>query len=478
MLTNETGRLIPDLPDSHRAAFEKLHGALVGHDLAGRRIPGREARQLFDEAVLALRPVLDHASAEQRAYLARRRTKLFRAEADDRVENSLILDKKIVEIPDDQHPREQAAVFRLALPKLIETLQIANEQLLRLDHEHLEEAIEHLEKGGHANGIARLAMLHSVLGMADGWLTLKDEELQHKLGEVQHVLPGVTNFAELVKAIVEIGISAVSLTASLAAAIAKITGDAALSSAAMGVASETGHLLGNVVAGIEVVHGIFVLLDPAATRAEKERAAFGVASGGAFFAGKRIGGAAMGAAASFAVVATYVELKIAAYLYWQGALGINSVLMTQAFEYMQQQGASMARVAGRVTRAGLLLEQEHDAHKADSLAKSQSENAAMLATIMDDFLQHCLPSGKDMGFGSSDPAAWPGNSQILAEAFGPLQSLRGIKSGPALVAAAGAVLEKITWCLQHAGEIEVTATHHGHLPEVEKAIQAAQGQKE
>src|ERR1700694_6140390 len=127
-----------------------------------------------------------------------------------------------------------------------------------------------------------------------------------------------------------------------------------------GGAAEAGHLLGNVVAGIEIVHGIFVLLDPKSTHAQKERATLGVLSGGAWSVGKRIGGAVVGAAASVAVVATYLELKLAAYLYVQGAMGITTFLMREVFEYMQQYGSSMARAAERVASGGLLLPEEHD----------------------------------------------------------------------------------------------------------------------
>lgn len=477
VLNNETNRLIPDVTDRYKAAFEKLYQALVGHDLAHKKIFGRERREIFDEAVLALRPVLAHATGAQRDLLQSKRAVLLRAEAVDRVDNALVIDKKLVEIPDERYPREQAAVIRPYLPKLVQTMQVANEQFLRLGHEQMEEALEHLTKGGHADILARLATLQGLLGLADGWLSLTDEELQHQLSHIQGDLPGVTTFGELVKAIVEIGIGSVSLTATLAAAIAKVTGEAVMASAAMAVAGQAGHLLGNVVAGIEIVQGVLALLDPTATHAQKERAAVGVASGGAWFAGKRIGGAATGAAASVAVVATYLELKAAAYLYWQGALGVTTLVMREAFEYMRQYGASMARAAENLARAGLLLHEEQNPLKAAPLAEIEAESTRMLATAVDDFLQHCLSSGKDMGVGSSDPAGEPGNYEILVEAFAPLQPLRGVTSGLALAAAATAVIEKITWLLAHASEIVVaSAKGHKRLHDVEEeTAKAAQG---
>jgi hypothetical protein len=48
--------------------------------------------------------VLAYASEDERATLRRRRAKLLEAEAEDRVEQSVVFDKRIVEIPDDGIP--------------------------------------------------------------------------------------------------------------------------------------------------------------------------------------------------------------------------------------------------------------------------------------------------------------------------------------------------------------------------------------
>lgn len=132
VIYNESSRLIPDLTDRYRGAFEKLFGGIAGHDLSRRKIAGRERREIFDEAVLALREVLAYASEEQRGALRHKRTALLETEAADRVESSIIIDKKIVEIPDDRHADEQAKVIQEILLKLDKTLQLANEQLHRL----------------------------------------------------------------------------------------------------------------------------------------------------------------------------------------------------------------------------------------------------------------------------------------------------------------------------------------------------------
>ena len=214
------------------------------------------------------------------------------------------------------------------------------------------------------------------------------------------------------------------------------------------------------------MHGIFVLLDSNATHAQKEDAVAGIASGGAWFIGRAIGGAAVGGPASVAVAASYLLLKVSMVLYWQGALGINALLMRETFEYLRDVGTSLARVSGRVERAGMLLQGEKDPIKAAPLRDVHADNEKMLATILDDVLAHCTPGGaKDMGWGGSSATA-PGNVQMLSEAFAPLLRYRSVKSGPELRAGVAAVVQRIAWCLVHAREIEIASTKHKHLSDI------------
>ena len=342
-------------------------------------------------------------------------------------------------------------------------------ELEKSPHQHeLEQLLDRLEKDARPGQrtVERLGVLIAFLGTVDGWMTLTDDELREHLTEIHGVLPTVSSFAELVKAVTEIGIGTVSLTAAFASGIAKLAGDEALAAQAMSVAGQAGGLLGNVVAGIEIVHGIFVLLDSNATHAQKEDAVAGIASGGAWFIGRAIGGAAVGGPASVAIAASYLLLKVSAVLYWQGALGINALLMRETFEYLRDVGTSLARVSGRVERAGMLLQGEKDPIKAGPLRDVHADNEKMLTSILDDFLAHCTPGGaKDMGWGGSLATA-PGNVQMLSEAFAPLLRYRTVKSGPELLAGAAAVVQRIAWCLVHAREIEIASTQHKHLSDI------------
>jgi hypothetical protein len=452
ILDYHTARLASGMP-----SFEKLYMALEGTNLSGKRIADRDRREMFDQAILELKHVIEFATEEQKAYLQRKRIELFKKEASDRVDSTLTIKGKVVEMPGDLHPREQAAVFHQYLPTLRETIQIANEQILRLGSEQLEHVLEHIAEhgSGKAGILGKLAALNGLLGLADGWLTLSDGEFQKELSRVQGFFPTVTTYSELVKAVVEVGIGAVSLTASLAAGIAKLAGDAALTESAMGVAAKSGELLGNVVAGIEIVHGLFVLLDPKSTSQQKEKAAFGVASGGAWFIG--------GGPASFAVLATYVGAKIAAHLYWEGATGLTSGLMSQMWEWIKQKGSDIATYSEHVANANSLLAEEKDPTKAKYLAEEAAISTEFLAMHINDFLQHSLSTGKDMGWKGDMAIVSPGNVPVMVEAFAPLQHFRGVKSGPELLVAATQILNMITWCLRHVQAIEESGIRHKDL---------------
>jgi hypothetical protein len=230
MMSGYGGRLInePNVPEKYRPALRKLnHSIGTGKD-----------RTEFDGAVLGLRDVIDHASPAVHTWLAESRSKLFKGEARGRIENSLTVDGKVIEIPDDKHPREQGELLRSQLPRFIETMKIANEQLVRYSHQ-----LDHMlgEHGGHGGALGKLAVMQNLLFLADGWLKLTDEELAHELSHIRGFFPTVSTYSELLLAIVEVGGSSIALTATLASGIAKLAGDAALSASAAEVASSVGH---------------------------------------------------------------------------------------------------------------------------------------------------------------------------------------------------------------------------------------------
>jgi hypothetical protein len=137
------------------------------------------------------------------------------------------IDNKTVEIPDDEHPREQAELLKSQLPKLIDTISQINELAIRLGHDPIHHAAKEMfeGEGHHAKGFGKwagnLVELQNVLVFAQGVLTLTDKEFQHELHHFSGVFAGIANYTELVQAGVEITGGAVALTGSFAAAIAK-----------------------------------------------------------------------------------------------------------------------------------------------------------------------------------------------------------------------------------------------------------------
>lgn len=486
VLVYEDKSAIGDPRSPRQAALAKLFAAVTGRDLQRRKVGGRERRESLDEAVLGLRDVVEAAPERDRATLRALREKLFGEEAGERIEQAVVVEGKVIETSDERHPEEEAEALHELLPKLVQSLSLANEQLHRLSeanaqqyeeaihaiehspqYEQLEAFLETIEKDFHRpeTVVHTIGVLQALLGTIDGWLTLNEKEFQEHLHEVK--LSGVASFVELVKVSVELGVGSASLTALLAGGLMKATGEAEWAASAFGVAGKLGGALANAVAAVEIVHGILVLFDPHASRAEKESAAVGVATGTAWFVGRRIGGAAVGGPASIAILGGYYFFKYSAVLYWEGALAVNTLLMNQTFQYMKDHGEHFARVGDEAARASLLLEKEHDPLKAKPLAQALASYESMLAVGLADFLDHARPGGaKDMGWGGGNVTA-PGNLAILAEAFAPLQRYRGVRSGPQLAEAVGHVLVRIAWALQNAQEIITSSTRpHDDLSDV------------
>jgi hypothetical protein len=488
VLVYEDKSAIGDPRSPRQAALAKLFAAVTGRDLQGRKVGGRESRESLDEAVLGLRDVVEAAPERDRATLRALREKLFGEEAGERIEQAVVVEGKVIETSDERHPEEEAEALHELLLKLVKSLSLANEQLHRLSeanvqlweeaihaiehspqYEKVEAFLETIEKDFHRaeTVVHTIGVLQALLGTIDGLLTLNKKEFKEHLNEVPGKLSGVASFVELVKVGVELGVGSASLVALIAGGLMKVEGEAEWAASAFEVAGELGGALANAVAAVEIVHGILVLFDPHASRAEKESAAVGVATGTAWFVGRRIGGAMVGGPASIAILGGYYFFKYSVALYWEGALAVNTLWMNQTFQYMKDYGEHFARVGDEAARASLLLEKEHDPLKAKPLAQALASSESMLAVGLADFLDHARPGGaKDMGWVAGDVTA-PGNVPILAETFAPLQRYRGVKSGSQLPEAVGHVLVRIAWALQNAQEIITSSTRpHDDLSDV------------
>jgi hypothetical protein len=318
--------------------------------------------------------------------------------------------------------------------------------------------------------------------------------LLHELAEPHDIFGRVASYAEFVKAATEIAWGTVGVTASFAWGIAKATelsyaargltaaqtGDvlAAMNAAvgaqdaakyaaqASGLARTSGLLLANVVAGIEIVYGLALLFDPHSKDLQRIEGLKHIGMGVAWFGGSYLGGVAMtagqsgvgiggtlsagaavGAAASLGVLYLYFALQIVIEGTWL-RLGIVAGWMTLAFQTMGEAAQRIGADGKELAKAGILAATERDPAQKEALGRVEKAKAAILGSSVDHFLEKCEPTPYDQG------AAYnPGAHKNLREAFEPLLGLQGATSPEDATKAAIAVLEKVKWCFEHAGEL-------------------------
>ena len=485
VVQNETSRMIGEAPVQYQAALWCLLSAATGHS-NGKPLSGKDRLSMLDVAMDGLRPVIDDYRSDSQgaewletnllSYTKDLHDQARFVEARDRVDNSVRVGKgEVVELPDADHPRERGAVLHEEIPKLVETMGLVNEQVIRLAHDgihHQAEALMEEKPGAKAFGAGSLVELQNALTLASGLLTLNDSELQERLGSLQGTgfFHHVANYSELVGAIVGVTSGAIGVTASYSAIIAKMAGDQMLVQSATGLARATGLAFGNVISGIEIVHGIAVLLDPHASSEEKVEGAVGASSGAAWVVGSRAGGAAVGFAASLAVLAGYEELKLAANMYWDADLGITSGFMRLAFETIQTDGADIASMADKLAKAGILRASEQDPEKAAALTRVEAVLAQQLGELVDSFIDDCQPRGFEAGV-----AAYPGEYTILREAFAPVAKYKGARTPEMATEAANVALDRIRWSLTHAGDLIVASAKEQHLSDLQEEESGKQG---
>lgn len=481
IVQHERRKLIAGTPPRFHAALELLYAAVCGrkgYDL----MPGEEQVQDLDAAIVLLEPALsvfrkDHEDAVWLAeqlmqHVTAKRSSARYLRAMDRVDNAMRIDGKLVEIPSDNEPQKQAAVLRQQIHKLAPKMLEINEQVLRANEHGIEKEAETLLEGkdkGHKLTAGSLVQLQATLWLVDGFLTLSDEEFQHELKHVQGVFNGVATYSELVKVATELLGTSLVTTASFAGVLAKLAGDSSSAALCAGVARSAGMAFGKVIAGVEIVHGIFVLADPHASAQKKMDAAAGVASGSAWFAGLQAGGAATGFAASTAIILGYAELKYAAHLYWQASLGLTNLFMRRTLETLQREGASIARAADRVAKVREIIETETDAQNASDLQRVHENLVKDLAHTIDYFLDDAAPHAFESGV-AQYPGVWP----IFLELFAPLKKYRHAKNESTAVEGAAEILKKITWALAHAGEIATASARQKHLNDLEHDLEKKQ----
>ncbi len=467
--------MISSAPPMLQAALRSLFFAVDGK--RGAESLGGAARvDALETAMRALRPAIDMLSREDPKwleeeldqYVDRLRADIRYIEARDRVENSVrIGEKALIEMPDDQHPHEQGALLHRELQKLIPTMAAINEQVIRGTHHEIHHEAQALYAGQHEAefGPGTLVHLQNVLVLADGWLTLTDNELKKRIGEVHGVLPTVNTYLELVKGVTELSAGALGVTAAYAGAIAKLAGNAELFAATSGLAKMSGLKFAHAIAWLELVHGTLTAFDSSAARQERIDGAVEAGSSAIWLGSKFVGKVAVGTAATSALMLGYTELKLVAALYWEGALGISATLFGPALRTLRLDGDSIARHADEQAKVGLLIAEERDPEKNSALKRVELTIASDLGQAVDELIDDCGKHGFESGV-----ARYPGNWEILREAFAPVMQHKGARTPAAAQAAGKIALERMVWVFAHAGELVVASTKGVHLSDVEAQV--------
>ncbi len=520
---------VESAPQRFKSALEQLYYAKTGVR-GNRSVPGAERLDLFEAAMAALRPAMatleedpdqkTWLDSQVTPYAERLRQNLNYAKAQERVENAAIgPGNQVMEMPGAADARGQAAVLHAQIPTLVQTLGRLNEQLVRFGHEDVHHALHHWEKAREAQDKVQaaeragtlenlpnaeelireaektqippqvkkgwgdtglLVELQSILLLADGMLTLSDEELAKELSHPKGVFQGISSYAEFVKGVIEIIGGTIGVAGTLGWVIARVAttlGGAAASdleyaAQSMALSRGVGLALANIVAAIEVVHGVAVLLDSHASAEKKVEAVRDIGVGGAWLAGSVLekagvaGAGTVGMAVSISILATYYEIEIMADLYGSALTGIVGGWMSLAFQTMAEDGRRIAADGKELAKAGMLLAAEKDPAQSIALGRVVAENARRLGSTVDYFLEKCEPAGYGPG-----AAYKPGAFTNLRREFAPLLKLQGRTAPDEVAPATLAVLKKIQWCLEHAAELVREAVG------LEPAAAAAEGEE-
>jgi len=182
---------------------------------------------------------------------------------------------------------DHAASHRLGLPHEHRHVKVGGEKVEQL------ESVNSVDKHDFATA-ATLSSMQSTLTFFDGVFRLTGPELVEtakKNPTVFGVHMGTAmTIGTIVRAATEVAVGCVGMVSSIAWLAAKATGDAAAATKAQALTVGTVARFGQIFAAVQVVHGIFLMIEDGADLEQKVEGASEVASGGGFLAGTAITG--------------------------------------------------------------------------------------------------------------------------------------------------------------------------------------------
>ena len=479
ILKEQRAQLIAGAPPGAQIGLTELHVA-VSSKRNGKPIDGAARRVAFDTAMLLVEPKIEQYRKELEdpewlsdnvtERLARLRDQVMFTEAAHRTKSAVrIGDNHIYE--DSSNPKETALALRAELPRVIATLKLTNDLLLR-DHEIEEAALRRLagDPNKPAAKINSIAELMGVLNFADGLLTLTDDEFAKRLDSTRGYMPTVSAVGDVVKAMVQLFGGAAAVSTYVASRFARLRGNVKLADTLLSYSHLTTTKVGDLISVIEAVYGILQLCHPDSTWGQRLNGAVTAATGiGAVI---EIGAEGTAGTVAAAAAGGWELYKWAVETFYSASLGITSGLMEAPLTKLAAHGSAIAQLMSEAINSHLLRQKETEPEKQAALRNVHSVRVSQLQQRVDYLISDTLASGEVRGM-----AKHPGAHKILNEAFAPLRPFRGKMEEQLVMQAAKLALERVQFIVLHAPDIRIAAAEGKGWSDAAKGIEAKQNKK-
>jgi len=393
---------------------------------------------------------LDEEVREPIARIRKAKHKAIKTEQTDTAENRVTLTD-----PGEDRPHERAILVRdaIGIVKLdIESIVRMGEHDIHEDAEALWNAVPDEQKRTFARwGVGNLVDIQTPLLAFDGLLKLSDEAFLEEVKNADEPFKKLATYTELVSAALEFVGGCAATGATLAGHFIRLIDDPAKADVVLGFARLGTLKLSNVLTVVELVHGLFTLLDSTATRDEKINAGVDIGISSAWLYGApELGAALVGAKMALAF------LSLAG-----GAIeGAQNLAMHNAFEMIRQDGDALMRDGEYVARAETLLKSETDRGRKAGLHAVHEKYLKELKTDVLRLAEDTAATRDD-----NRPGGWP----VLVELFAPVATAAPrMTSSAGIVTAVQIAVDRVVYAAEHHADLVVLALEDKSLGEMQR----------
>jgi hypothetical protein len=474
ILKEQRANLIAGAPEGAKIGLTELYVATTSKRNK-TPIDGAARRTAFDTAMLLVEPKIAQYRKELEdpewlaenvtERLANLRKQVMFTEAAHRTKTAVRIGEKHIH-EKDSDPRDTASALQAELPRVIETLRMTGDLVLR-DHEIEESSLAVLtgRTKQHAPSINSIADLMGGLNFIGGFLNLTDEEFQKRADAARGFVPRVTAYADVVKAMTQLFGGAAAVTTYVAARFAKLRGNLKLGNTLLSYSRLTTLGVGDIVAGVEAAYGVIALAHPDSTWGQRLNGAVTAAAGTMSVLGS-LGKGTVGTAGS-AVAGGWELYKWAVETFYNASLGITSGLMEAPLTQLARHGGAIAQLMNEAINSNLLRSKETDAERQRALQSVHEVRMDQLRARIDHLIADTEQPPDVRGM-----AKHPGAYKILNGAFVPLRLYRGATKEHLVMHAAAMALERIQFVVMHAPEIKVAAAEGKGWTDAAEEIEA------